>query len=400
MTRYGGGRPYRGRNGPLGRWILAAAALGIAVLTAWFWQLDNRESLPDPLLQTLPQPAVSSAGEPEELPGPPQVKGIYLSGPMAGSVYLDDLIRLVEETELNAMVIDVKNDDGRLTYRPERGTAAELEIGTAYIEDLPGLVSRLKEKNIYTIARVVAFKDPALAKARPEWALRRSDGTLFTEGGGSAWVNPYEPGVRDYLTEIALAAAESGFDEVQFDYVRFPTGKNMSSVEFGPHADGVSREEAIVGFLAQVRTALHEQNAWLSADVFGTVISSRLDGALIGQDYAAMAQVVDLICPMIYPSHYASGAFGLDVPDAQPYQTIFGALQQSQAVLNSVPEEERAGVRAWLQGFTATWVAGHITYGGEELRAQIQAVYDAGYTDWIIWNAQNRYTADGLLPAA
>ena len=163
---------------------------------------------------------------------------------------------------------------------------------------------------------------------------------------------------------------------------------------------GLSEEDRqgyITGFLEYIREGLHQKDVWLSADVFGTVIDSALDARQIGQSYPAMAQAADFICPMIYPSHYAAEAYGLDVPDQAPYETVRAALDRSRKALDGL--EEPAGVRAWLQGFTATWVRGHIPYGGEELRAQIQAVYDAGYTDWIIWNANNTYSADGLLPA-
>ncbi len=252
---------------------------------------------------------------------------------------------------------------------------------------------------MYTIARISAFKDPVLAQARPELALHKADGSPVAESGGLAWVDPYEREVWAYLREIALDCAEAGFDEVQFDYVRFPTGKGMQEVDYGPAAQEMSREDAVAGFLETVRAALEPEGVWVSADVFGTVIKSRTDAELIGQDYARMAGLVDFICPMVYPSHYAAGTFGLDVPDREPYQTVRSALEGSKTALSGLEEDSRAGVRAWLQDFTATWVKGHINYGGEELRAQIQAVYDAGYTDWILWNAKNIYTSDGLLPA-
>ncbi len=407
MSRYSSSaNRYRGSRGPSG--LLLLAALALAALAGWSWLRpalteEGREppSARQAAVSTPAEPEAPSEPGPEEAmpPAPGPIRGIYISGPMAGSAHMEELTRLIEDTELNAVVIDVKNDEGKLTYLPEAGTAAELGAGVRYISDLPGLVASLKEKGIYTIARVVAFKDPVLAQARPELALRRTDGTPLTEGGGPAWVNPYEREVWDYLTEIALDAARAGFDEVQFDYVRFPTVKNVDEIDFGPAAQGSTREEAVTGFLTHARSALHAQGVWVSADVFGTVISSQLDAGLIGQSYTGMARAADFICPMVYPSHYAAGAFGLDVPDREPYRTVLTALQQSQTVLSAVAEEERAGVRVWLQGFTASWVPGHIRYGGEELRAQIQAVYDAGCTDWIIWNAQNSYTADGLLPA-
>lgn len=311
---------------------------------------------------------------------------------------MDTLIDLIDRTELNAVVIDVKNDAGELTYRTDEGTALEIGACVRYIRDLPTLMAKLKDHGIYTIARICAFKDPLLVEKKPELALKKTDGTVVTEGG-SAWVNPYEPAVWDYLTEIAVGAIAAGFDEVQFDYVRFPTGRGDEEIDYGAAAGDKSKGDAVAEFLEYVSAAVEAEGGWLSADVFGTVITSRTDAGLIGQDYARMGEVVDFICPMVYPSHYGSGAFNLTVPDQKPYETVLGALKKSRGVLDVAAPEDRPGVRAWLQDFTATWVKGHITYGPEELRAQIQAVYDAGYTDWILWNANNRYTEGGLLSA-
>lgn len=393
---------YRGSRGSA-KWLVLGI-LAVAVLVGgivWFLRAGPAGTPtppPTPMpTETTPTPVPSEEPAAASLPPPPQVRGIYISGPVAGDPYMDTLIELIDSTELNAVVIDIKNDEGNLTYLPTEGMALELGVCIRYIRDLPALISTLKDHGIYTIARISAFKDPLLAAARPELALRRADGSPVSESGGLAWVNPYEQGVWDYLTEIALGAAEMGFDEVQFDYVRFPTGKDMQALDYGPAAEGVSREDVVVKFLETVTDALHAEGVWVSADVFGTVIDSRLDGGIIGQDYARMAEVVDAICPMVYPSHYAAGTFGLEVPDREPYQTVLAAMGKSRETLAGVEEEHRAGVRAWLQAFTATWVKGHLSYGGEELRAQIQAVYDAGYTDWILWNARNSYSRDGLL---
>lgn len=402
-SRYSGGG--RGKAGVILGVVFVLALLGAAV-----WLIRSMFCTPAPaptavVLTSGPSPAATPTPTPEppapEFPEPPEsLRGIYISGPVAGDPYMDALLELIDSTELNAVVIDVKNDEGNLTYRPDGGTAVEMGACVRYIRDLPGLVARLKEHGVYTIARIAAFKDPVLAGARPELALKKADGSAVDEGGGLAWVNPYEQAVWEYLIEVALGAAEAGFDEVQFDYVRFPTGKGARDADYGAAAGEMSREDAVLAFLEQAGQALHRRGVWLAADVFGTVITSRTDGELIGQDYARMGGVADFLCPMVYPSHYAGGAFGLEVPDREPYQTVLSALEKSRAVLDMSGEEDRPGVRVWLQDFTATWVQGHITYGGEELRAQIQAVYDAGYTDWILWNAKNSYTADGLLGAA
>lgn len=321
----------------------------------------------------------AAAGDAEQttadrMAGRTKVKGIYVTGPKAGSGGMEDLIRLVDETELNAMVIDVKNDEGNLTFRltneeipqdiPVLDRISEMQAGIRYIRDIQTMMQELKDHNIYTIARIVCFKDPILAAAQPELALTKPDGKPVTDANGLAWVNPYRQEVWEYLTELAEMAADLGFDEIQYDYVRFPVGSDADA-----------------------------------ADVFGTIIGSETDVQTVGQDYTALGQTVDAISPMVYPSHYANGVFGLKVPDAHPYETVSAAMQGSAEELQEIPEAERAVVRPWLQAFTATWVPGHISYNGTQIREQIQAVYDAGYEEWILWNATNRYSPDGLLAA-
>lgn len=325
-----------------------------------------------------------------------KVKGIYVTGPMAGSSGMDSLITLVDETELNAMVIDVKNDDGNITWKPESGSAAEIGACINYISDMQGLMVKLKEHHIYTIARIVCFKDPYLAAARPELALKKTDGTLVTDANGLAFVNPYREETWDYLVETALTASEMGFDEIQFDYVRFPIGADADAADYGVDLQTETKEEAITGFLSYAAEKLGEKGIVFGADVFGTIIGSETDAERVGQNYKAIGGIVDVLSPMVYPSHYANGVFGLEVPDAEPYETVLRALQGSDLELQAVGEEKRAVVRPWLQSFTASWVPGHISYEGEEIRQQIQAVYDAGYEEWILWNASNRYSADGL----
>ncbi|MCM1541834.1 MAG: putative glycoside hydrolase [Blautia sp.] len=328
-----------------------------------------------------------------------KVKGIYVTGPMAGSGGFQDLLTLVDETELNAMVIDVKNDEGQITYAMELESAGNMGACVNYIRDMEGLMAQLKEHGVYTIARIVCFKDPCLAKNRPELALTKPDKTPIVDANGLAWVNPYEQGVWEYLTDVALQAAEDGFDEIQFDYVRFPIGEDADQADYGVDMEAYPKQQAITDFLAYATERLDEKGIPVTADVFGTIIGSETDVERVGQDYVRLGQTVRALCPMVYPSHYGNGVFGLAVPDAHPYETVLEALTDSREELAAVPEGQRAVVRPWLQAFTATWVQGHISYNGDEIRSQIQAVYDAGYEEWFLWNATNRYTADGLLSA-
>ena len=222
---------------------------------------------------------------------------------------------------------------------------SEMQAGIRYIRDIQTMMQELKDHNIYTIARIVCFKDPILAAAQPELALTKPDGKPVTDANGLAWVNPYRQEVWEYLTELAEMAADLGFDEIQYDYVRFPVGSDADAADYGVDMEAYPKRQAI-------------------------------------QDF-----------------HYANGVFGLKVPDAHPYETVSAAMQGSAEELQEIPEAERAVVRPWLQAFTATWVPGHISYNGTQIREQIQAVYDAGYEEWILWNATNRYSPDGLLAA-
>lgn len=325
-----------------------------------------------------------------------KVRGIYVTGPMAGSAAMDNLITLVDETELNAMVIDVKNDDGNITYKMNLDSARETGACVNYISDMEGLMAKLKEHHIYTIARVVCFKDPYLAAAKPELALKKPDGTPVTDANGLAFVNPYCEEAWEYIVDVAIAASELGFDEIQFDYVRFPIGADADAADYGVDLNTYTKEQAITGFLSYAAERFGEENIVFGADVFGTIIGSETDVERVGQNYRTLGETVDVLSPMVYPSHYANGVFGLDVPDAHPYETVLAALQGSGKELETIGEADRAVVRPWLQSFTATWVDGHIPYEGEEIRQQIQAVHDAGYEEWILWNASNRYSAEGL----
>ena len=408
-----------------------------------------------------------------------KVKGIYVSGPMAGTAGMDNLIALVDRTELNALVIDVKNDDGYLTCELDVPLVEQIGSEKHYIKDLPALVQTCKEKNIYLIARVVAFKDPILAEKMPEWSLHNSDGSIFRDKSGLAWVNPYRKEVWEYLASVGEAAIKAGFDEVQYDYVRFSTDSRMKQVDFGDSTKGRTKTEAISGFTLYASERIHAAGGRISADVYGVVIDSEEDQQIVGQNYVEMSRSLDAISPMIYPSHYGPYNYQIPVPDAQPYDTVLAAMVGGEAVSGNnaadaaadsqstsgttavsgndavqnaenaqaadgaqatadaqaaedaqaakdaqtakdaqaakdaaaktpaLSKEEiaqldpttgvQATVRPWLQDFTATWVKGHISYGPEEIRAQIQAVYDAGYEEWILWNAANRYTEGGLL---
>ncbi len=326
------------------------------------------------------------------------IKGIYVPARVAGSDKINSLIDMVEETEVNAMVIDVKDDDGKISYAMDSDLVNEIGAATNTITDIQELIHRLKEKNIYLIARVVAFKDPYLAGQRPDLAIKNKDGTTFVDSNGLAWVNPYNKKVWDYLVDVASQAAAVGFDEVQFDYIRFSTSKAITQANFGDEAEGISKAEIITEFTKYAYEKLKPLGVYLSADVYGTIIASSVDAGLVGQDYVQMAKYLDYICPMIYPSHFGEGNFGIQYPDTEPFQIISKVLALSEEKLSELSSGEHCAiVRPWLQDFTATWVEHHIKYGPDEIREQIEAVYSVGYDEWLLWNSGSNYTEGGLL---
>lgn len=329
---------------------------------------------------------------------PVKVKGIYVTASGAGSDKMGELSRMSDSKEINAMVIDVKNDFGKITYPMDSTTVTEIGSASNEIADMASLVTNLKGKGIYLIARVVAFKDPYLAEHKQELAIKNKDGSLYRDNKGDCWVNPYHKEVWDYLVEVASQAAAIGFDEVQFDYIRFPTGVGLSNVDYGTDADTKTKEAAIIEFTKYVYEKLKPLGVFVSADVYGTIISSSIDAGLVGQNYVEMSKYLDFICPMIYPSHFGEGNYGIDYPDLEPLAIVRKVLTASKTKLLQIPEgEHRATVRPWLQDFTATWLAHYQAYGGPELRAQIDGVYGAGYEEWLVWNANGNYSEDGLL---
>lgn len=330
---------------------------------------------------------------------PVNVKGVYLTAYAVGTASMfDEIISHIDETEVNAVVIDVKDDDGRITFAMDSPIVNE--VGSVKkLMDIDSVMAKLKEHKIYTIARIVAFRDPYLPEQRPEWGLQLADGSLYRDSKGLAWVNPYKREVWDYLVEVAVEAHRAGFDEVQFDYIRFSTEKGVNNVVYD-EADtkGKSRTEIITEFVEYVYEKCLQEGVFMAADVFGAIIGGGVDSDTVGQSYGDMAASLDYICPMIYPSHYADGNFGIEHPDTQPYDTILAALQGSKADLRGYVRsgEHQAVVRPWLQDFTASYLENYISYGPEQIRAEIQAVYDAGYGEWMLWNAASKYHWDGL----
>ncbi len=331
------------------------------------------------------------------------VKGIYVNTTYLGKqnyATIDELIELLDKTELNAMVIDIKDDYGNILFDVKHPLLEEMGAENIYIADLPAFVAKLKEHDIYCIARIVAFKDHVATRKKPEIAVRNKDGSVYVDNEGDRWLNPYSEEAWEYIVEVAKEAAEAGFDEINFDYMRTSTSSSFSKADVGDIPEGMTKIDAITGFVKYACQELKPMGVFVSGDLFGTVINSKLDGQSIGQDYVELCRYLDYICPMVYPSHYSSGYGGLKYPDTQPFQLILMEMKSSVKKLSEIPEgEHKAEVRPWLQDFTASYLGTgkYITYGAQEIRAQISATYSAGYDEWLLWNAGMFFTEEGLL---
>ncbi|MFZ5942633.1 MAG: putative glycoside hydrolase [Bacillota bacterium] len=335
---------------------------------------------------------------PEEKIDNPRVKarGIYLTG---NTVALKDkypqMLELVETTELNALVIDVKNDHGLMSYTSEIEIVGQVDANyKAPVKNMKEVLADLKERDIYPIARIVVFKDPNLPEKRPEWALQKKSGGVWRDKKGVAWVNPYEKKVWDYNIAIAKEAALMGFREIQFDYIRFPENAMRVDREVNYGENLVGKDEIIEQFIIYAREQLKDYNVHIAADVFGVIATSWGDSDKIGQTWERMTSQLEYICPMIYPSHYGPGYFGFKVPDANPVGTIRMSLIDS--IERNASVKNPGIIRPWLQGFTASWIPGYISYGSREIKQQIDAALALGVDEYLIWNANNRYIKESF----
>lgn len=351
-------------------------------------------SAPPAAPEPTPRPTLArQSGDDPRAAAPARIRGLYLNAYAGGSrARLAQLLALAARTEINAFVIDVKDEKG-IHYPSSIPLARELaQPGEQTIRNLSGLADTLHAHGLHAIARVVVFKDPILSKARPQWSVRDPGGGLWVDREGNTWVSAWEPEVWDHNIAIAREAIEAGFDEVQFDYVRFPEAYPSLPAQVHPKAAG-SRTDAIVAFLGRARERLHPLGGIVAADLFGLSPNDAKDVG-IGQQWEPILAAADHVLPMVYPSHYfPTHLRDVPRPNRMPYETVFTSLglgMMRKALL------EEAGVRTarvipWLQAFSAPWVDRDFDYGPEQAAAQIRAVYDVGLDDWIFWHPGSRY---------
>ncbi len=331
------------------------------------------------------------------LPPTAKIKGLYVNAWAFGSKKLWQLVRLADETEINAFVVDVKDDTGCLLY-PSTVPTAEL-IGAnrcVRAKDARARLDTLAAHDIYAIARIVVAKDPLLAERKAAWSVKdRVTGELWRDRIHSAWVDAYNDSVWIYSAQLAQEAARMGFQEVQFDYVRFPDEprERMATAIFPAHRSGRTQREAVREHVALLKDRLKASGVPVTFDIFGLTASATGDLG-IGQVWEDFVSVADVVLPMVYPSHYYRGAFGYAWPNGQPYRVVRSAL--TEALKRSEPLPGSAEIRPFLQAFTLGRRLPR--YTPFEIREQIRAVEDLGITSWVLWNPRSVYQRGSLRP--
>lgn len=328
------------------------------------------------------------------------VKGIYVTSNSTQGAKMDELVKFIKDSNLNTMVIDVKDDTGNITMKLNTGNK-QVDKNTLDIVDGKKLLKKLHDNNIYPIARIVTFKDTKLANEHPEWTFRNSDGSVWTNGKGDSFVNPFMKEVWKYDIDVAKAAAKAGFQDIQFDYVRFPEGfenqadsltYNKGEYKNSQLSSGDQRVDTITKFLEYANKELKPMGVNVSADVFG--YSALVENAPgIGQSFPKISKNVDAISSMIYPSHWSNGDFGLQAPDTEPYKTVNRYIQKENSLLDTLGKDKPIS-RPWIQDFTASYLGAgnYIDYDAKAISEEVQALKDNGVNEFLLWNAGNDYT--------
>lgn len=309
-------------------------------------------------------------------------------------------VEKLSQKGINAVVVDVKNDDGQILWSSNEGK-----------EKIVKFINELKEKNIYTIARIVAFKDKNKTRENKKWAICNRDGSLYVDKEKMSWLNPYNENVQNYLIDLGKAAINIGFDEVQYDYIRFSAYKSLNNTQLGKIFAKKSRVEVINEFLEKATEVIHGEGGKISADVFGCIIPELFHGwennaNALGQNYEQIANIVDFVCPMIYPSHFPYGFMSardvvlqngkikkitFSAPDLFPYEII------KESLIASNKNVDKSKVRPWLQCFSAKWLgAGKWKrYTASDVQKQINATTDNEISQCCLWNPAINYTILG-----
>lgn len=364
----------------------------VAVIFNWLvlWDLPTYSKIYN---QYPPAVEVVEAGveEPENihLELPEEVRGIYWTATTAGSQRKDQLLNYMLETGLNTVVIDLKMDNGQLAFMPNHPDMDHYVMTNPAIKDLDALTKKLHENGIYAIARIAVMRDSSFAGNNPQLAMKWPGGNLWRDNTGAAWVDPVAPEVANYAIDLGKEAYARGFDEVQYDYVRFASDGAISSIRYPVYDNTKTKIEVMQEFFVRVGGIMKEEEIPVSFDVFGMTFWSTHDYN-IGQRLLDVWPYTDFVSPMPYPSHYPNGFKGYANPALYPYEIVKSTLDKGAEILESelgiFEETSRPTFRPWLQDFDIGAI-----YTAARIEAEIKAARDAGASGWILWNARNVY---------
>lgn len=325
------------------------------------------------------------------------VKALYVNAWAFSSPKLWTLARLADSTEINALVVDVKDDTGCMLYPSQVPTAVEIGASAcARTKNVEARLDTLRAHHIYVIARIVVAKDPRLAERKPEWSVKDRRGGLWRDRINIAWVDAYNDSVWIYAAQLAREAVEKGFNEVQFDYVRFPDEprEKLAEAIFPAKKPGDTERVAVRRHVQLLVDRVRAAGVPATFDIFALTASTTSGDLGIGQVWEDFASVADVVLPMVYPSHYYTGAFGFAHPNAEPYRVVHDALTDALAKSRTI--ENGATIRPYLQAFTLG--RRKPRYTPVEIREEIRAAEELGITSWVLWNPRSVYQRDALRP--
>lgn len=390
------------------RVLIASLVLIVCVFLVWYFVYSffdkieytnssevavNGQELNSPKVENIPTQTINPLAEipVTHIKTPEHVKAAYVSAWVAGSKkYLDPVVSMIDTTELNSIVIDVKDSTGRISFAVSDPELKKYGASEKRIPDIRALTTLLHQKNIYIIGRISVFQDPFLTKIKPEWSItRKSDGKVWKDRKGLSFLDPANIEVKKYIVAVALDAYKEGFDEVNFDYIRYPSDGNIKDINYHL-VDGKTRADNIEEFFKYLSTEVKKvENIPMSADLFGLTTESN-DDMGIGQVWEKALPYFDYLCPMVYPSHYPAGQAGFKNPNLHPYEIVNIALKGAVTKTNKVGISINK-IRPWLQDFNLGAV-----YTKDMVMAQMKAVYDNRLNSWMLWDPANKYTPSAL----
>ena len=337
-----------------------------------------------------------NGGEPEKetvwhIKTPDEVKGIYMTSWVASTNSIrEGLVKIIEDTEINSVVIDIKDYTGKIAFLMKNPKVLEIGSSEDRVKDMKEFIKELHRKNIYIIGRIAVFQDQYLPSKRPDLAVKRSDGvTNWKDYKGALWLDPCSKEVWEYAIAIAREAESVGFDELNFDYIRFPSDGNMKDIKY-PHCDAtLTKPDLLENFFYNLKKELSDLKVPISADLFG-MVTTNFNDLNIGQVLERAEPYFDYLSPMVYPSHYPNDYNGFANPAAKPYEVIKISMDSAVKRLLAASSSPFK-LRPWLQDFDLG-----ANYDAAMIRKEKQAVYDAGLNSWLLWSPSNKYTVEAL----